>query len=176
MREALCLFTLFVTLVSLPCFATAVTGEPVAVNPLAMAEALYPGIPLGTTVGGPYGPIPEGWEMVCCTALLDGPYGDNQMVLPFTGTIDATEGFQYGSFYLYADYTDPGGPDYFLTATSALVPLDPAPEPALGWGAGIALVAFVLAWEFRRRRGASPGCACFLRSQSERIWENAKSL
>jgi hypothetical protein len=154
MRKALWLFTSFAVLASLPCFATAVSNEPVPVDPLAMAEELYPGIPIGATDGAPYSPIPEDWELECCTAVLTGPWGDNEMILPFTGTFDATEEFQYGNFYLDAAYTDPSVPDYHLSVEGVTIPLDTVPEPALGLGVGIALVAFITVWEFRRRKAA----------------------
>jgi hypothetical protein len=132
-------------LVAVPCFATPVI-EPQAVDPLSLAEGLYPYLQflVGTWDTSPYnGPVPEGtgFGFQCCTAQLTGPYGVNEMVLPFTGTVDATEGINDGFFSLEAWYMPPGQAEYYLSVSGGPIPLDPVPEPNPGWLTGGALAA-----------------------------------
>jgi hypothetical protein len=63
------------------------------------------------------------------------------MVLPFTGTVDATEGIDDGFFNLEAWYTQPGQAEYYLTVSGGPIPLDSVPEPGFGWPVGSALAA-----------------------------------
>jgi hypothetical protein len=155
MRKASWLFTPFAVVASLPCLATAVTSPCATETPLPScgtetaadlnsiaqwaALSLY-----GTWDTAPYdGPVPEatGYGFTCCTATVSDP--DELFLVP--DVVNSTEGMWDGNFTAIAEMADGDT----LTVTGTPIPIDPVPEPDLGWLVA-ALAGSILVWEFRR--------------------------